>query len=258
MDTPIRMVETAAESFPVLPVERADDAAASARPRLTVLIRNKPGDVVEKLAEFNAFDIVRLAPGSDARRINATHPMVISVFAENDDELVGICKQLLMSDLAAPLVVMTPELDSFREALLLEMGASDVISLNRGWYVAVARIRGVVQAAHERRDTEKVTRLHFGRLAIDLGARSVRYCNNEIRLTTAEFNTLWILAKNAGRPVTRTELQSPAPAGPGAEMRRFVDYRINRLRKRMCSETGQREKICTVRATGYMFSTSDW
>ncbi|MEP7155267.1 MAG: winged helix-turn-helix domain-containing protein [Betaproteobacteria bacterium] len=259
MDTPIGTAELIASTLSAPLGGRTPNSDECQRPRLTLLAGVQHDAAVGKLGEFNAFNITRLAPNSNARCINNTDPMVISILAENDADLVGLCKNLLMSDLAAPLVVITPELDTFREAFLLEMGARDVIMLNRGSYVAAARIRAIAQGASERGRNDKVTRLQFGRLEIDSGARSAKFSGSDIKLTTAEFDTLWILAKNAGRTVSRLELQPPnAKNELNPTPSRFIDYRINRLRKRLLVATRQQKRICTIRATGYMFSTADW
>lgn len=241
----------------VVPPDIAANTDVSPLPRMTALVREGNNEWVEQLAEFTAFEIIRLPIDADIAQINSTGAALIGLFAENTNEAIDTCRRLLMSHLAAPLIVLTPVVDAFREALLLEMGARDVVMLERGRYVAVARIRTVLQTlAH--RDGQGISSLTFGRLEIDRGGRLVRFNKKEIHLTTAEFDTLWILARSAGRPVDRSELHLRDHNTPNLRTSRFVDYRINRLRNRMTAETGQHSKIRTVRSTGYMFSTSAW
>ena len=129
MDTLIQAQSLPAAVPSVMPDMSGDNGVAPL-PRLTALARDGNNELIEQLAEFNAFEIIRLPFDADVAHINSLRPAVIGLFADNDNETVDTSRRLLMSNLVAPLIVLTPEVDSFREALLLEMGARDVVMLN--------------------------------------------------------------------------------------------------------------------------------
>jgi DNA-binding response OmpR family regulator len=79
-----------------------------------------------------------------------------------------------------------------------------------------------------------------------------------IDLTSGEFDLLWLLAKNAGRILSRVEILRVLRSLDYDGMDRSVDNRVYRLRKKLGDVNSPTQRIKSVRALGYVFSPVGW
>ena len=89
-------------------------------------------------------------------------------------------------------------------------------------------------------------------LTIHLARREVTFREAEIPLTTVEFDVLCVLARSAGRVVTRETISRDALGRPHGPYDRSVDMHVMNLRRKLQPVAGKMISIKTVRSTGYM------
>ncbi len=170
-------------------------------------------------------------------------------------EHLSLLREWRARDALLPLVVVCPALRELDQVLALEMGADDAIDADTGAAVVAARLRALwrrtsgVPAA-------TLQQLHFGRLSLHLRERRVQLGGERIELTECEFEVLWLLAQQAGRAVSRTELLERLHGLPWQRIGRSIDCRVYRLRAKLGDGAAQR--IRTVRNCGYLFSPARW
>jgi DNA-binding response OmpR family regulator len=170
-------------------------------------------------------------------------------------EHLGLLREWRARDALLPLVVVCPALRELDQVLALEMGADDAIDARTGAAVVAARLRALwrrtggapAAAPHQ---------LNFGRLSLHLRERRVQLGAERIDLTECEFEVLWLLAQQAGRAVSRTELLQRLRGLPYQRIDRSIDCRIYRLRAKLGDGAAQR--IRTVRNCGYLFAPARW
>ncbi len=75
--------------------------------------------------------------------------------------------------------------------------------------------------------------------------------NNEIQLTTAEFELLHLLAQNPGKVVSRDDIVQQIRGYEYDGLDRSIDRRISRLRRTLLDDPNQPQIIKTVRGKGY-------
>ena len=80
----------------------------------------------------------------------------------------------------------------------------------------------------------------------------------QIDLTTAEFDLLWLLARHAGSILSRDDLLQQLRGIGFDGLDRSIDARISRLRKKLNDDPDNPTRIKTVRGKGYLFSRHDW
>ena len=103
----------------------------------------------------------------------------------------------------------------------------------------------------------KPTTLTVGIITIDRSTRSARCNGNYVRLTTAEFDLLWLLASNAGRVLTRDDIYIAMRGFEHNGLERSMDLRIARLRKKL-GDNGRNPKcIKSVRSVGYLMAAEE-
>ena len=170
-------------------------------------------------------------------------------------EHLSLLREWRGRDALLPLIVVCPALRELDQVLALEMGADDAIDAGTGAAVVAARLRALWRRAGGA-PTATPHQLNFGRLSLHLRERRVQLGAERIELTECEFEVLWLLAQQAGRAVSRTELLERLRGLPYQRIDRSIDCRIYRLRAKLGDGAAQR--IRTVRNCGYLFSPARW
>lgn len=166
---------------------------------------------------------------------------------------LSVCRAV-RPDYAGPILMMTARGDEIDQVVGLEVGADDYVAKPVSPRLLVARIRALLRrsAPVAEGTTERV---ELGSLVVDRSRREVRVDGDVVDLTTAEFDLLWMLARNAGQCVTRDALFEELRGIPYDGLDRSIDMRVSAVRRRI--ERGGRVWIKTVRGTGYLLAPPD-
>ncbi|KAF1014130.1 MAG: Transcriptional regulatory protein RstA [Stenotrophomonas maltophilia] len=152
--------------------------------------------------------------------------------------------------------LLTARTDNIDQVLGLELGADDYIGKPIEPRVLLARLRAHLR--RHRREEPRDGALRFGELSIDPSTRNVHLQERLLDLTTAEFDLLHLLARNAGQILDRDALLRGLRGIAFDGLDRSIDARISRLRRKLGDNPEQPERIKTVRGRGYLFSRSAW
>ncbi len=164
-----------------------------------------------------------------------------------------------------PIVLLTSLDSDMNHILSLEMGASDYILKTTPPAVLLARLRlhlrqrlpvPATESAPASRSPHKA--LHFGTLCIDPLNRQVRLGEQNVVLSTADFDLLWELATHAGNIMDRDALLKNLRGVSYDGLDRSVDVAISRLRKKLHDSATEPYRIKTVRNKGYLFAPHAW
>ena len=170
-----------------------------------------------------------------------------------------ICRELRARGATIPIVILTARDEDFDRVLGLELGADEFIPKPIQPRVLLAHIRAVLRRAGMRdRPTSSVDTIAFGKLEIDNASREVRLENKPVDLTTSEFDVLWLLAKHAGKVLSRNDILQALRSLDYDGSDRSVDCRIYRLRRKLGDLANGTERIKTIRNVGYLFSPTHW
>jgi DNA-binding response OmpR family regulator len=151
---------------------------------------------------------------------------------------------------AIPIVMLTARDDVIDRVSGLELGADDYICKPFEPRELVARIQSVLRRAGSR---DARPRLAFSGMDIDLDARSVRVDGAPVELTSMEFELLAVLARHAGRKMSRDEILVQLRGVDAALLTRSVDIAVSRLRQKIGDTDKPARYIQTVWGRGYVF-----
>jgi DNA-binding response OmpR family regulator len=176
-----------------------------------------------------------------------------------DADGLELCRQIRADSRCAdlPIVMLTAKGDPLDRVVGLELGADDYVSKPFEPRELLARIRAVLRrmrASQGAGQSERAAILHFGKLAIDAGARSVRIGDEDRVLTAYQFDLLLAMAQRAGRVLTREQLLDAVKGEALEAFDRSIDVHIARIRAAIEDDAKKPKRIVTVRGAGYVFA----
>lgn len=167
-----------------------------------------------------------------------------------DMDGLEVCRQLrAKSDL--PVLMLTARGDAMDRVVGLELGADDYLGKPFEPRELLARLRALLRRG---RGTARNQTLRFGRLEIDLDARSVRIDGAERALTAYQFALLAALARRAGRVLSREVLMDLVKGEAPEAFDRSIDVHISRIRQAIEDNPKKPRRILTLRGAGYVFA----
>ena len=172
-----------------------------------------------------------------------------------------ICRELRARGATLPIVFLTARDEDFDRVVGLELGADEFIPKPVQPRVLLAHVRAILRRAgmHDRAATSGGgDGIVFGALEIDTASREVRLSGRPVDLTSSEFDLLWLLARHAGKVLSRNDILNRLRSLDYDGSDRSVDCRIYRLRRKLGDLADSAERIKTIRNVGYLFSPSSW
>lgn len=148
-----------------------------------------------------------------------------------------------------PVILLTARDSETDRVVGLELGADDYVPKPFNPRELVARIRAVLRRTQ--RGEPARTILHVGDVVLDPQARTATRAGRELDLTSAEFDLLERLLRDAGTAVGRDELARAALGRTGvAGLDRNVDTLVSKVRRKL----GQDDLVKTIRNVGYLYA----
>ena len=152
-----------------------------------------------------------------------------------------------------PVLMLTAKGDPMDRVVGLELGADDYLPKPFEPRELLARLRAILRRPPQTSSIAPAT-LRFGRLAIDLDARTVRIGGRDCALTAYQFDLLVVLADRAGRVLSREQLMDAVNGAPLEAFDRSIDVHVGRLRQAIEDDPKHPKRIMTVRGSGYVFA----
>ena len=155
-----------------------------------------------------------------------------------------------------PVMMLTARGDDVDRIVGLEMGADDYVPKPCTPRELTARIRAIlrrVQSADSVAEENGV--IVVGPLVVNSGRRTAAFDEQPLQLTSTEFNLLEVLARHAGRVVSKSELSELALFRPLSRFDRSIDVHMSSIRQKLGQRADGQSWIQTVRGQGYQLSS---
>jgi len=133
----------------------------------------------------------------------------------------------------------------------LELGADDYVPKPCTPRELVARLRAILRRTQEAAQVLPSGPLTVGQLVMWPQMRRAQWRGVGLELTSTEFNLLEMLARNAGRVVSKAELSEQGLGRPLARFDRSIDVHLSSIRHKLGLRGDGRSWIETVRGLGY-------
>ncbi|MGF1765052.1 response regulator [Aliivibrio kagoshimensis] len=168
---------------------------------------------------------------------------------------ISICRDIRPS-YNGYILMFTAKEDDIDQIVGLEVGADDYLIKPIKPRLLLAKIKSFLRRSLPAEAT--MQHLQFGGLLIDSLNRKVSLENINIHLTSAEFDLLEILAKNAGQILSRDQISILLFGKEFDGLERGIDNRISQLRKKLNDNDQVNPRIKTVRNKGYVLAPGAW
>lgn len=154
------------------------------------------------------------------------------------------------------IIMITARDEEIDEVLGLEAGADDYLIKPIRARALLTRIEKFIE--NKKYSTTLFKALTFNNLVIDPQSQRVLLSGIDVKVTSKEFEVLWILASHAGEIVTRDTLLKELRGYEFDGLDRSIDLRISRMRKKLEDNTDDPYRIKTVWGKGYLFVKEAW
>ncbi len=178
----------------------------------------------------------------------------------------AVCRAV-RSQYQGPILILTAREDDMEQVVGLELGADDFVKKPVEPRVLLARIRALLRRVKKNTKQNKSctvplpddeNELQFGGLRICRTSHVVFLDNEQVELTTTEFELLCFLANNAGKILERDQLFSAIRGIEYDGLDRSIDITISRLRKKLEIDPSVPKRIKTIWRQGYLFVKEAW
>ena len=165
-----------------------------------------------------------------------------------DDDGMRLCRAL-RAESRIPILMLTARGDVPDRVLGLEGGADDYVPKPFEPRELEARVETLMRRTPRRAGRTAAA----GELRLETATRRVTLRDDEIDLTSAEFELLFILMESRGRVLSRDALLFRLRGVDGGVLDPSVDMLVSRLRKKLDDDSRTPRLIKTIRGCGYQF-----
>ncbi len=164
---------------------------------------------------------------------------------------IGALKQI-RSISTLPVIMLTARGDDLDRILGLELGADDYLPKPCNPRELYARIKAVLRRTFPE-PLEEPKSISVGDLTMDSGTRSVTVDHRDIVLTQTEFDLLKLLLRTPDQVVKKSDISMRVLEKPLSQWDRSIDVHISNLRKKLGKHGDGKERIRTLRGSGYLY-----
>lgn len=213
-----------------------------------VILEDDPsiGRSVLHALEDRGYDVELHARASSATTMLEDDPpdLVLLDVGLPDIDGLTLCRWIRDANPDLPIILVTARDTDIDIVVGLDAGATDYVAKPFSMSVLLARIRAHLRHADA---PNPGSPLPIGRLLIEPAAHRTSVDGNEVTLRKREFELLLVLAREAGRVITRERLLSEVWDRHWDSSSKTLDMHVLALRRKL----GDAIEITTVRGVGY-------
>lgn len=158
-------------------------------------------------------------------------------------------------ELNTPIIIVSAAGEDVDRIVGLEVGADDYLSKPFNPRELLARIRAVLRraAGQAPAPAANAERFRFGAYILDALTHRLTRGNDEVPLTTGEFDLLAVFVRHPNRLLDRDRILDLLTGAERLPFDRSIDVRVTRLRSKIEADPSNPRFIKTIWGKGYMF-----
>lgn len=210
--------------------------------------------------EQNGFSVVVESHGDEALSVFArVKPRIVllDLMLPGTDGLT-LCRRL-RDIFGGPILMFTARDSDIDQVVGLEAGADDYVTKPVDPIVLLARTRALLRRVEQQPISSTTGNdIVLGGLRINRASQKVTLGNEQVPLTTHEFELLVLLAQHAGMVLSRDDISHNLRGIEYDGLDRTIDARISKLRKKLGDSATEPARIKTVWGKGYLLVPDAW
>ncbi len=201
--------------------------------------------------ESNDYKVIQAGTGKEGLMLSASHPPDLILLDIGLPDMSGhkVLEQLRQW-YNKPVIILSVQDDESSIVSALDNGATDYLTKPFRTGELLARIR---LALRNSQNIQNHSSIVCGDIEMDFIARTVKKHDNEIKLTSTEYNLLALFVKNAGRVLTHQYILKEVWGYGYQSETQYLRVFVNTLRKKMEENPNNPVHIITESGVGYRF-----
>jgi len=223
----------------------------------SVLVVEDDDGIAEPLVrtlEREGYDVVRVANGMDGvtRAGERDIDLVVLDLGLPDIDGIEVCRRIRDGGSAVPILILTARGGELDRVVGLDVGADDYMAKPFGLAELLARIRALLRRSGSlvNGEPEPTAAAPTTGLRVDVSARRVWVDDDEVALTSKEFDVLALLCGERGAVVTRERLMDEVWDSNWYGSTKTLDVTVGRLRQKLDDQSSP-ARVVTVRGVGF-------
>ena len=164
-----------------------------------------------------------------------------------------VLKELRKRDVRTPVIMLTAKSQEIDKILGLEFGADDYVTKPFSPRELQSRVKAVLRRVNMKPGKSSGNQFSFGEITVDFEKYECFKNNENIFLTTLEFDLLKFLVDHKGKVVDRNQIMNEVWGPDVFVAPRTIDTHILNLRKKIEDNPAKPIWIIGIRGRGYKF-----
>jgi DNA-binding response OmpR family regulator len=198
------------------------------------------------------YDVERVSEGSTAvaKALAGSVDLMILDLGLPDIDGLEVCRQVRAGGYDGGVLILTARGGELDRVVGLDVGADDYMSKPFGLAELLARTRALLRRSANSQPVADPAPCDDAGLRIETQARRVWVGEQEVALTTKEFDVLALLCADRGAVVTRDRLMDEVWDSNWYGSTKTLDVTVGRLRQKL-EESDAPARVVTVRGVGF-------
>jgi OmpR family response regulator RpaB len=218
----------------------------------------KLGELVKTYLERNGHVIHHaLRPSIGLEKINTENYdlLVLDIMLPEMDGFEVLKRIRVDNDL--PVIMLTARSDVNDRIVGLELGADDYLAKPFEPRELLARIDSILRRSHINNSDSDSAIFKAKGLEVNFERREAFFKDENMDLTTAEFELLSLFIEQKGKALSRDDIMNGLQGIDSNVFSRSIDILVSRLRQKLGDNSKESNYIKTIWGKGYMFIGAD-
>lgn len=189
--------------------------------------------LIKSYLEKEDYEVISFTKGQDAldyiENNDEANLWILDIMLEDDVTGYDIIKQIRSKNEEIPIIFSSARDQSIDKIMGLELGGDDYIAKPYSPKELVLRVKNILKRVYN----NEYNKIKYNNYEIDVEKRTIQENDNDIKLTTLEFDLLLFFIENKGKSLDRETILSKVWGEDYFGSDRVVDDSIRRLRKKM-------------------------
>jgi len=200
-------------------------------------------NLIKTYLENSNYKVIQCFNGKDALKVeDKIHLWILDIMLGDDISGYDIIKKIRETDEKVPVIFTSARDQDLDKIIGLELGSDDYVAKPYSPKELILRVNNIIKRVYG----ESFDKLVYEDYKISVEKRSITEGDDEISLTTLEFELLLLFVNNKGKSFSREEILNSVWKEDYYGNDRVVDDLVRRLRSKM-----NKLKINTIYGYGY-------